>query len=65
MSGVQVTEATVKELCDAAQLAVELAKKAGADAVVDIKSLHKNREFRSATQYECRIGWFAAGVYSP
>jgi PmbA protein len=31
MSGAQVTEATVKELCDAAQLAVELAKKAGAD----------------------------------
>src|SRR5262245_24732516 len=31
MSGAQVTEATVKELCDVAQLAVELAKKAGAD----------------------------------
>lgn len=31
MSGVQVTEATVKELCDIAQLAVELAKRAGAD----------------------------------
>ena len=31
MSGVQVTEATIKELTDAAQLAVELAKKAGAD----------------------------------
>ncbi|MBL9019150.1 MAG: TldD/PmbA family protein [Myxococcales bacterium] len=31
MSGVQVTEATIKELCDVAQLAVELAKKAGAD----------------------------------
>ncbi len=30
-SGVQVTEHTVKELCDLAQLAVELAKKAGAD----------------------------------
>ncbi|HUS31141.1 MAG TPA: TldD/PmbA family protein [Kofleriaceae bacterium] len=30
-SGVQVTEKTIKELCDAAQLAVELAKKAGAD----------------------------------
>src|SRR4029079_3692951 len=29
--GAQVTEHTVKELCDAAQLAVELAKKAGAD----------------------------------
>jgi len=31
MSAAQVTEATIKELCDAAQLAVELAKKAGAD----------------------------------
>src|SRR5690242_6762738 len=30
-NGVQVTEQTVKELCDAAQLAVELAKRAGAD----------------------------------
>jgi len=30
-NGLQVTEATVKELCDVAQLAVELAKKAGAD----------------------------------
>ena len=31
MSAAQVTEQTVKELCDLAQLAVELAKKAGAD----------------------------------
>ncbi len=31
MSGAQVTEATVKELCDVAALAVEIAKKAGAD----------------------------------
>jgi PmbA protein len=30
-SGAQVTEHTVKELCDLAQLAVELAKRAGAD----------------------------------
>ena len=30
--GVQVTEATVKELCDVAELAVQLAKAAGADA---------------------------------
>lgn len=33
MSGAQVTEATVKELKDIAQLAVELGKKAGADDV--------------------------------
>lgn len=31
MSGVQVTNETIKELCEVAQLAVELAKKAGAD----------------------------------
>ncbi|MBA3454290.1 MAG: TldD/PmbA family protein [Deltaproteobacteria bacterium] len=31
MSGVQVTEQTIKELCDVAQLAVEIAKRAGAD----------------------------------
>jgi len=31
MSGLQVTEQTIKELCDAAALTVELAKKAGAD----------------------------------
>ncbi len=31
MSGVQVTEATIKELTDVAQLAVELAKRAGAE----------------------------------
>ncbi len=31
MSGIQVTEKTIKELCDVAQLAVEIAKRAGAD----------------------------------
>ncbi|MGN6108214.1 MAG: TldD/PmbA family protein [Kofleriaceae bacterium] len=31
MSGAQVTEQTIRELCEVAQLAVELAKKAGAD----------------------------------
>ena len=31
MSGAQVTDETVKELCDAAALAVEIAKRAGAD----------------------------------
>ena len=31
MSDIQVTEKTVKELCDIAQLAVEIAKRAGAD----------------------------------
>ena len=32
MSGAQLTEANVQELKDIAQLALELAKKAGADA---------------------------------
>jgi hypothetical protein len=40
----------------------DAARKAGADAVVVIKSLHKNREFRSATQYECRLSYFSATV---
>jgi len=40
----------------------DAARAAGANAVINIKSLYKNREFRSATQYECRIGYFAAGV---
>jgi hypothetical protein len=58
---------TEKEACDQSFLEAlaalrDAARKAGADAVVDIKSLHKNREFRSATQYECRLGYFAAGV---
>ena len=40
----------------------DAAKKVGADAVVAIKSLHRNREFRSTTQYECRLGYFGATV---
>lgn len=38
------------------------AKLAGANAVVDIKSIYKNREFRSETQYECRAGYVVTGV---
>lgn len=38
------------------------AKAAGANAVVDIKSIYKNREFRSETQYECRAGYIVTGV---
>ena len=30
--------------------------------MVEIKSLYKNREFRSTTQYECRLGYFGATV---
>lgn len=38
------------------------AKAAGANAVVDIKSIYKNREFRSESQYECRAGYIVTGV---
>jgi hypothetical protein len=38
------------------------AKEVGANAVVDIKSIYKNREFRSESQYECRAGYVVTGV---
>lgn len=38
------------------------AKKEGANAIVNLKSLYENREFRSETQYECRAGYVATGV---
>ena len=58
---------TEQEACDQSFIEAlaalrDAARAAGANAVVDIKSLYKNREFRSATQYECRLGYFAAGV---
>ena len=58
---------TEQEACDQSFIEAlaalrDAAKAAGGNAVVNIKSLYKNREFRSATQYECRLGWFAAGV---
>lgn len=58
---------TEQEACDQSFLAAlaalrDAARKAGVDAVVSIKSLHRNREFRSPTQYECRIGYFSATV---
>ena len=34
----------------------------GGDAVIDIKSNYKNREFASATQYQCGAGNVIAGV---
>lgn len=40
----------------------DAAKEAGANAVVDIKSIYKNREFRSETQFECRAGYVVTGV---
>lgn len=40
----------------------DAAKARGANAVVDIKSIYKNREFRSETQFECRAGYVASSV---
>ncbi|MGH8481722.1 MAG: hypothetical protein ACRES8_04605 [Nevskiaceae bacterium] len=58
---------TEREACDQSFIEAlaglrDAARKAGADAVVAIKSLHKNREFRSTTQYECRLSYFSATV---
>jgi hypothetical protein len=38
------------------------AKELGGNAVVDIKSIYKNREFRSDSQYECRVGYVVTTV---
>ena len=58
---------TEQEACDQSFIEAlaalrDAARKAGADAVVAIMSLHKNREFRSPTQYECRLSYFGASV---
>jgi uncharacterized protein YbjQ (UPF0145 family) len=38
------------------------AKKHGGNAVVDLVSYYKKKEFRSSTQYECHAGAVMAGV---
>ena len=38
------------------------AKALGGNAVVNIKSIYKNREFRSDTQFECRSGYLVNNV---
>ncbi|MDR0588329.1 MAG: excinuclease ATPase subunit [Burkholderiales bacterium] len=38
------------------------AKRQNANAVVDIVSYYKKKEFSSATQYECHAGTFVSGV---
>ena len=38
------------------------AKQLGANAVVNIKSIYRNREFRSDTQFECRVGYVVNNV---
>jgi hypothetical protein len=34
----------------------------GANAVVNIKSIYRNREFRSETDFECRAGYLVDNV---
>ena len=58
---------TEQEACDQSFIEAlaalrDAARKAGANGVVAIKSLHKNREFRSPTQYECRLSYVSASV---
>ena len=55
-------EACKKAFIEALAGLRDAAKKAGANAVVNIKSIYKNREFRSETQYECRTGYLVTGV---
>ena len=40
----------------------DAAKASGANAVVNIKSIYRNREFRSDSQFECRAGYIVTGV---
>jgi hypothetical protein len=40
----------------------DAAKEAGANAVVDIKSISNNREFRSASEFECHSGYIVSEV---
>ena len=38
------------------------AKAAGANAVVDVASNYKNKEYRDSSKYECHAGAIMAGV---
>ncbi|MGC4027649.1 MAG: excinuclease ATPase subunit [Steroidobacteraceae bacterium] len=40
----------------------ESAKKRGADAVINLVSYYKKREFKSSTEYECHAGGVVVGV---
>lgn len=40
----------------------DAAKSAGANAVVDIASNYKRKEYKDASKYECHAGAFVAGV---
>jgi hypothetical protein len=50
-------EACIVAFIEALALLRDHAKAVGANAVVDIKSIYRNREFRSDTQFECRAGY--------
>jgi uncharacterized protein YbjQ (UPF0145 family) len=56
-----------KEACEWAFLSAMIAlqdraKREGGNAVVDIHSVYRNNEFKSATEYECGAGKVMAGV---
>ena len=56
-----------KEACEWAFLSAlvtfqERAKRDGANAIVNIKSIYRNGEFKSDTEYECGAGTFTGGV---
>jgi len=58
---------TDQEACNAAFIDAladlrDHAKQVGANAVVAIKSIYRNREFRSETEFECRAGYLVDNV---
>lgn len=55
-------EACIAAFIDALAALRDHAKELGANAVVNIKSIYRNREFRSDTQFECRAGLFVNNV---
>ncbi len=58
---------TVEQACNRAALSAlmafqDKARAQGANAVVDIVSIYKQNEFRSATEFECHDGAMMSGV---
>lgn len=56
-----------KEGCEWAWLSAMItmqnrAKQLGADAIINLRSISKNDEFVSETEYECVVGTFTSGV---
>jgi hypothetical protein len=56
------TDACRRAFIEALASLRDRAKAAGGNAVVGIKSIYRNREFRSETEYECRGGYVVTGV---